>query len=160
MSAIRPIPERKAKVDEMVTLPYPKFQKMDDLDWNPWVMEGVDYKLVSVDERTNGFSIFLRVAPGTIAPVHRHMGAIELLMLEGDLTYDGVDIGRAGDYMYEPCGDVHRPRTTNGCILFAVFSGPIAALDEDGAIAGIVDGLTMRELARAHKAARIVDQAA
>lgn len=156
MNAIHPAPP---KVEELVTLPYPKFHKMDELDWNPWVMEGVEYKLVSVDPRTNGFSIFLRVAPNTVAPVHRHMGSIELLMLEGDLTYDGVDIGRAGDYMFEPAGDVHRPRSTSGCILFAVFNGPIAALTDDGEIAGIVDGQAMRALATAHNAARIVDQA-
>lgn len=157
MNAIRPVPKSTLKVDELVTLPYPKFQRMDQLDWNPWVMEGVDYKLVSVDDRTNGFSIFLRVAPNTVAPVHRHMGAIELLVLEGDLTYDGVDIGRAGDYMFEPSGDVHRPMSPSGCILFAVFNGPIAALDDDGNIAGIVDGVTMRAMARAHNAAAIVD---
>ena len=157
MNAIRPIPG-SAPVDELVTLPYPKFHKMDDLEWNPWVMEGVDYKLVSVDPRTNGFSIFLRVAAGTVAPVHRHMGAIELLVLEGDLTYDGVDIGRAGDYMFEPSGDIHRPRSTSGCVLFAVFNGPIAALDDDGNIAGIVDGKAMEAMAVAHNAARIVHQ--
>jgi hypothetical protein len=87
------------------------------------------------------------------------MGAIELLMLEGDLTYDGVDIGRAGDYMYEPAGDIHRPKSKSGCILFAVFNGPIAALDDDGEIAGIVDGQAMRALAAAHNATRIIDQA-
>jgi 2,4'-dihydroxyacetophenone dioxygenase len=160
MNAIRPVPKSGLKVDEMVTLPYPKFHRMGSVDWNPWVMDGVEYKLVSVDERTNGFTIFLRVAPNTIAPVHRHMGAIELLVLEGDLTYDGVDIGRAGDYMYEPSGDIHRPRSATGCILFAVFSGPIAALDDDGNIAGIVDGLGMRAMAIAHNAARICDHAA
>jgi 2,4'-dihydroxyacetophenone dioxygenase len=158
MNAIRPI--TKAKVDELVTLPYPKFHRMDDLAWNPWVMEGVEYKLVSVDPRTNGFTIFLRVAPNTVAPVHRHMGSIELLVLEGDLTYDGVDIGRAGDYMYEPSGDIHRPMSPSGCVLFAVFNGPIAALDDEGNIAGIVDGIAMRAMAQAHKAARIVDHAA
>jgi anti-sigma factor ChrR (cupin superfamily) len=158
MNAISPALERKP-VDDLVTLPYPKFHSMDGLEWNPWVMDGVEYKLVSVDDRTNGFSIFLRVAPNTIAPVHRHMGSIELLVLEGDLTYDGVDIGRAGDYMYEPAGDVHRPKSPSGCILFAVFNGPIAALDDDGNIVGIVDGKAMRELAAAHKATKILDQA-
>lgn len=158
MSASRPMLE--PKVNALITLPYPKFHKMDaELDWNPWVMDGVEYKLVSVDPRTNGFSIFLRVAPNTVAPVHRHMGAIELLMLEGDLTYDGIDVGRAGDYMYEPAGDTHRPMSKSGCILFAVFSGPIAALDDDGNIAGIVDGNAMLAMARAHKAARIADAA-
>src|SRR4051812_28514231 len=87
MNAMNPKP---LKVDELVTLPYPKFQKMDDLDWNPRVMDGVEYNLGSLDDRTNGFSLFLRVAPNTVAPVHLHMGSIELLMLEGDLTYDGV----------------------------------------------------------------------
>lgn len=158
MSTIMPVTERNAKVNEKITYPYPKFHKISDLKWNPWVMDGVEYKLVSVNRRTNGFSIYLRVAPNTIAPVHHHLGSIELLVLEGDITYDGKDIGRPGDYMFEPAGDIHQPRTTEGCILFCVFEGPIAGLDDDGNVAGIVDGKTMRTMAIAHGATQILDQ--
>ena len=57
MDAMLPVSERDAKVNEIITHPYPKFHRVDDLNWNPWVMEGVEYKLVSVNSSTNGFSL-------------------------------------------------------------------------------------------------------
>lgn len=158
MNTMLPVTERDVKVNDIITHPYPKFHKVDELAWSPWVMEGVEYKLVSVNPRTNGFSIYLRVAPGTIAPVHQHLGAIELLVLTGDISYDGIDIGRPGDYMFEPAGDIHQPRTQDGCVLFCVFEGPIAGLDDDGNIVGIVDGKAMRAMAIEHGATQILDQ--
>ena len=74
------------------------------------------------------------------------------------ITYDGKDIGRPGSYMFEPAGDIHQPRTTKGCILFCVFEGPIAGLDDDGVILGIVDGKTMRAMAEGHGSGAILDQ--
>ncbi|MER2507625.1 MAG: 2,4'-dihydroxyacetophenone dioxygenase family protein [Amaricoccus sp.] len=158
MNNLLPVTERDAKVNDLITYPYPKFHDIDSIDWKPWVMEGVEYKLVSVNTRSNGFTIYLKVAPNTIAPVHHHLGSIELLVLEGDITYDGKDIGRPGSYMFEPAGDIHQPRTTKGCILFCVFEGPIAGLDDDGGILGIVDGKTMRAMAEGHGSSAILDQ--
>jgi 2,4'-dihydroxyacetophenone dioxygenase len=131
-----------------ITLPYPLFENLDDRPWRPWVMDGVDYKLLSVNQRSGGFTCLLRVAAGTVAPVHHHLGAIELVVLAGDIYYDAANIGRTGDYMFEPAGDIHQPRTDGGCVLFCVFDGPIAGLDDEGRVAGIVDSRSMLDLAR------------
>ena len=119
-------------------------------------MQGVSYKLLSINSRTGGFTCLLQVAPGTRAPVHHHLGAIELVVLSGDIYYDTSNVGVAGDYMYEPAGDIHQPKTDGGCVLFCVFEGPIAGLAEDGSVAGIVDGSTMLRLAREHGVADVV----
>ena len=133
-----------------ITLPYPRFENLETLAWRPWVMEGVEYKLLSVNQRSGGFTCLLRVAAGTKAPVHHHLGAIELVVLSGDIYYDKTNIGHTGDYMYEPAGDIHQPKTDGGCVLFCVFEGPIAGLADDGGVAGIVDSRTMLDMARAH----------
>lgn len=132
---------------DRITLPYPKFQKLDPIPWRPWVMEGVQYKLLSVNSRTGGFTCMLKVLPGVEAPIHHHLGAIEVMVMEGDICYEDADIGRPGDYMFEPAGDIHQPRTKSGCVLFCVFDGPIAGLAPDGSIAGIVDYKVMLEMA-------------
>ena len=136
-----------------ITLPYPRFENLETLAWRPWVMEGVEYKLLSVNQRSGGFTCLLRVAAGTKAPVHHHLGAIELVVLAGDIYYDKTNIGHTGDYMYEPAGDIHQPKTDGGCVLFCVFEGPIAGLADDGGVAGIVDSRTMLDMARAHEVA-------
>jgi len=129
------------------TLPYPKFQKVDAIPWRPYAMEGVEYKLLSVNSRTGGFTCMLKVLPGVEAPIHQHIGAIEVMVMEGDVYYEEADIGMAGNYMFEPAGDIHQPRSKNGCVLFCVFDGPIAGLAPDGSIAGIIDYKAMLEMA-------------
>lgn len=135
-------------VQKLITLPYPVFEKVENIPWTPWVMDGVEYKLLSVDKRSGGFTCMLRVAPNTVAPVHKHLGAIELYVISGDIYYDADDIGRAGDYMYEAAGDIHSPKSDTGCVLFIVFHGPIAGLNSDGSIAAIVDGEFMLDMAK------------
>ncbi len=138
------------RAQQMVTLPYPVFQDVDQLPWHPWVMDGVSYKLLSVNGRTGGFTCLLKVDPGTVAPVHQHLGAIELLVLEGDIHYDPAAKGTAGNYMYEPAGDIHAPTSDSGCVLFCVFEGPIAGLDDDGGTALVVTHKYMAQMAREH----------
>jgi 2,4'-dihydroxyacetophenone dioxygenase len=141
-----------------MTLPYPKFRKTDQIPWKPWVMQGVEYKLLSVNSRNGGFTCMLKVLPGVEAPIHQHIGAIEVMVLEGDVYYERSCIGRPGDYIFEPAGDIHQPHTDNGCVLFAVFDGPIAGLAADGSIAGIVDYKMMLEMAERDGVAEGVDR--
>lgn len=136
-----------SKAHERITLPYPKFQKIENIPWRPYAMEGVEYKLLSVNSRTGGFTCMLKVLPGVEAPIHQHIGAIEVMVMEGDVYYEEADIGVAGNYMFEPAGDIHQPRSKNGCVLFCVFDGPIAGLAPDGSIAGIIDYKMMLEMA-------------
>ncbi|MEM8750788.1 MAG: 2,4'-dihydroxyacetophenone dioxygenase family protein [Pseudomonadota bacterium] len=147
----------EAPVNAMLTLPYPTFTRTDKIDWKPWVMEGVHYKLLSLDDKNNGFTCLLKVEPGTVAPVHHHLGAIEVYVLEGEIYYEEADKGGPGDYIYEPAGDIHRPVSPAGCVLFCVFYGPIAGLDDDGNIAGIVDAKLMRAMANEHGVAAHLD---
>ncbi|MEM7570820.1 MAG: cupin domain-containing protein, partial [Pseudomonadota bacterium] len=106
----------------------------------------------SIDMRTGGFTCMLRVAPGVEAPVHHHLGSIELIVMSGDICYDPSALGHAGDYMYEPAGDIHQPISPSGCVLFCVFQGPIAGLTDEGGVAGIVDAKSMLAMAAGHGA--------
>jgi 2,4'-dihydroxyacetophenone dioxygenase len=148
-----------SKVQEMLTLPYPRFRKVGAVPWKPWVMPGVSYKLLSVHTRSNGFTCLLKVEPGVKAPVHHHLGAIEVLVLEGDIYYHESDIGAAGDYIFEPMGDIHEPVSPRGCTLFCVFYGPIVGLDDDASIIGVLDGKTMLKMAQEHGVAQHVAEA-
>ena len=123
----------------------------DTLPWLPWTMPGTWFKLISVNQNTGGFTLILKVDPGTEAPIHGHIGLIESIMLEGEFSYDD-DQGRKGHVLIEPPGAIHQPVTKEGFVLYGTTHGPIVGYNEDGSIAGIVDAQLMYEMARAGNA--------
>ncbi len=85
--------------------------------WKP-LAEGVDIKLLWVDEVRNSESLLLRLAPGAALPGHAHAQYEECLVIEG-----GIEIGplqlRAGDYHLAHPGVPHPAITSvEGGLLF------------------------------------------
>ncbi|MFN3543955.1 MAG: cupin domain-containing protein [Thiobacillus sp.] len=83
-----------------------------------WVhfLRGVELKLLRQDGTQRSY--LLRLAPGAHIPRHQHALDEESLILEGDLTIDGV-LCRAGDYHFAPRGKPHgRLVSKHGCLLF------------------------------------------
>lgn len=111
------------------------------LPWVPWAMEGAQFKLLSADPDSGRFTLLIRLEKGCTAPMHRHVGAVEGLILDGGFYYADEPQTRfgAGTYLLEKDGAVHQPVSPDGAIMFAVFHGPVEGLDRDGGIAGRVD---------------------
>lgn len=128
----------------------------ETLPWTPWMMEGTHYKLMTVDVRSGGFTLFLKVDPGTLAPAHGHVGAIEGVTLEGGFAYDD-DAGGEGVYICEQGGAVHAPVSPDGCTMFAIAHGPLVGYSPDGTVAAVVDGKMMYEMAVAAGVADHID---
>lgn len=83
-----------------------------------WVtlFKGVELKLLH--EKAGTRSYLLRLAAGARLPRHQHALDEESLILEGDLTIDGV-LCRAGDYHFAPRGKPHgRLVSEHGCLVF------------------------------------------
>lgn len=101
-------------------------------------MPGAQFKLLSADLATGRFSLMIRLEKNCDAPRHRHVGAVEGLVLEGGFHYDDAPEVRytAGMYLLEREGAVHRPESPEGAIMFAVFHGPIEGLDSEGNVIG------------------------
>ena len=125
------------------------FLNLDGIPWTPWVMADTWFKLLAVNTVTGGFSMMLKVGPDNVAPVHGHVGSVEGMILDGGFAYDD-DWGHAGDYVYEPAGINHKPRTgPDGMVMFAIAHGPLVGYAEDGAVAGVVDERMMFDMAEA-----------
>lgn len=124
----------------------PSFIDPSQINWTPWVMEGTSFKLLAVDERSGGFTMILKVEPGVQSPIHRHTGAIEGIVLDGEFGYCN-DRGSVGHYICEHGGAVHAPDTPVGTTMFVVVHGPLVGFEDDGSIAAVIDGKTMYELA-------------
>jgi 2,4'-dihydroxyacetophenone dioxygenase len=111
-----------------------------DLPWIPWAMTGAQFKLMSADPESGRFSLMIRLEKGCVAPRHRHIGAVEGLVLEGGFHYEDKPEQRytAGMYLLEQAGAVHTPVSPEGALMFAVFHGPVEGLDNDGRVTGRV----------------------
>ncbi len=80
------------------------------------LLKGVELKLLRQDEQSRSY--LLRMTPGARVPPHEHPLDEECLVLEGDVTLNGV-LCRAGDYHLAQQGKPHDWLTSEtGCLLF------------------------------------------
>jgi 2,4'-dihydroxyacetophenone dioxygenase len=111
------------------------------MNWVPWAMRGAYFKLLNADEATGRYTLLIKVDRDVIAPLHRHVGAVEAYLLEGSFYYrDEPDIKfEAGCYLLERGGAIHQPVSQDGAVMLALFHGPVEALDSSGNVVGSVD---------------------
>ncbi|MDB2324323.1 cupin domain-containing protein [Alphaproteobacteria bacterium] len=108
---MKQIQENKRRV---VNLRDAKFEPFDDevgtgmLQLNPNV------------PRATGFYLY-RMEPGSSSAQHKHLGAEEFYMIEGELIDNDGTIYRAGDVVWLDAGTEHNSSTNTGCTI-AVFS--------------------------------------
>lgn len=113
----------------------------EELDWAPWGMPGTEFKLLSADPRTGRFSILIKVDEGVVAPLHRHVKAVEVYILSGEFHYADDPSIRFGEgvYLLENDDAIHEPVSDPGCIMLAVFHGPLEGVSEAGDVLGTLD---------------------
>ena len=124
----------------------------ETLPWTEWVMPGTYFKLLNVNEASGGFTMILKVDADNEAPIHHHIGAVEVYIIDGEFGY-GKDGGGKGHYSYEPGGSMHTPTSPDGTIMFAIAYGPIVGYNEDGSLALVVDKDLMYQMASENNAA-------
>jgi len=121
------------------------------IPWTDWVMEGTYFKLLHVHPESGGFTMILKVDPDIPAPVHGHIGTVEVYVTKGEFGYED-DRGSVGWYGYEAAGARHEPTSPGGTEMFAIAHGPIAGYDPEGNVAAVVDGRALYEMAKANNA--------
>ena len=104
------------------------------LPWLPWAMKGAYFKLLSADPDSGRFALMIKLDEGCRTPAHRHVGAVEGIVMEGGFHYADAPHVRytAGTYLLEDAGAIHQPVSPEGALMFAVFHGPVEGLDRDG----------------------------
>jgi len=96
--------------------------RRDEGSWQDTAIPGIRVRSLFVDEANDRVSMLVRMDPGTAYPAHRHGGAEECYVLEGDLLVGEYRM-RAGDYQRLDLGSVHGVQSTDeGCLLFVVSS--------------------------------------
>ncbi len=90
--------------------------------FEPAGVAGVEVRRLHLDVESDRVTMLIRMAPGTSYPAHRHSGAEECYVLEGDLLVGEYRM-RAGDYQRVEAGSIHGIQSTErGCLLFIVSS--------------------------------------
>lgn len=113
----------------------------NSLPWVPWAMPGAYFKLLHADPSSERFSLLIKVEANAPAPLHRHIGAVEGLVLEGRFHYDNAPELEftPGTYLFEPAGAIHRPISAEGAVMFLVFHGAIEGLDDAHQVTGKIN---------------------
>ena len=70
-----------------------------------------------------GFYIY-KMEPGSQSTPHRHGGAEEFLMIEGELIDNDGTVYKAGDVVWLKAGTEHTSHTKTGCLIAVFSEGP------------------------------------
>jgi len=83
---------------------------------------GVQFKKLAVDSERSYVTMLVRMDAGAAYPSHRHAGAEECFVIEGDL-HVGDEVLGPGDYQFAGSGSDHGVQSTeNGCLLLIMSS--------------------------------------
>jgi quercetin dioxygenase-like cupin family protein len=97
-------------------------RREDESDWQDTAIPGIRVRNLFVDAVNDRITMLVRMQPGTAYPSHRHGGAEECYVIEGDLLVGDYRM-RAGDYQRVDSGSTHCVQSTeNGCLLYIVSS--------------------------------------
>src|SRR6185436_6257336 len=74
----------------------------------PWIplCPGQSFKPLRFFPNDRGRVLLLRVEPGTVVALHRHLGEVHGFHLAGARKLDSIEIVGPGVYVYEPAGNV------------------------------------------------------
>ena len=88
--------------------------EVEGLEWRETSVEGVSWILMAADEvasreeKRGGACVLIRMCPGRGYPAHRHLGAEDVLVLQGGYRDEFGD-HVAGDFVRYPPGSDHAP---------------------------------------------------
>jgi quercetin dioxygenase-like cupin family protein len=91
-------------------------------EFEPTHIEGIAVRRLSVDPVGDRVTMLVRMAAGTAYPAHRHGGAEECYVLEGDLSIGDSTHMKAGDFQRMDRGSVHAVQSTRGGCLLLITS--------------------------------------
>jgi len=103
----------------------------------PWIPLGPGESFKPLHFAFDARALLLRLEPGTLVPLHRHLGAVHALNVSGyrKLIEENRIVG-PGDYVYEPPGNVDSWVATGDepLVVHIVSHGAMEYLDSKGEV--------------------------
>jgi 2,4'-dihydroxyacetophenone dioxygenase len=105
----------------------------------PWVpqAEGVWFRPLRISRHDGSWTNLLRVTRQGTINLHRHLAPVEAWVISGQWRYLEHDwVARAGQFVYEPAGDVHTLVTQGEEEMITLFAmhGPIEYIGTGGEV--------------------------
>jgi anti-sigma factor ChrR (cupin superfamily) len=102
----------------------------DPAGFEPTGIDGITVRRLAVDRAKDQVTMIVRMGAGTAYPAHRHGGAEECFVLEGDLCVGDRHM-HGGDFQRAEAGSLHPVQSTDGgCVLLIVSSTTDELVDE------------------------------
>ncbi|HEY9773733.1 MAG TPA: cupin domain-containing protein [Planktothrix sp.] len=92
--------------------------------WEKLAIEGVESKVIYLDDQTQTKTVQTRLSPGATIPRHSHTHAAETVyVLSGDFIEEGVSYG-PGSYFVGNAKTAHGPHhSKTGCVVLTHWTG-------------------------------------
>ena len=100
------------------------------LDWQT-LRPGVEFHALYGQPGQGPAAALLRYAPGASVPEHRHTDYEHILVLRG-AQRDGNGVYAAGTLLVSPPGSRHAVVSDAGCVVLAIWSGPLEFVATSG----------------------------
>ena len=91
-------------------------KKATEREWIPTDHDGVERSLFRYND-TGGRSSVVRLKKGSRVPRHAHHGTEEVVVLQGVVTLDEVEM-REGDYLFTEPGEEHDVVAVTDAVIF------------------------------------------
>ena len=87
--------------------------------------QGIKACLLNTDESDGSVTVAVKMEPGFEGPEHTHPGFCEHLVINGEVTFDGMGTFKKGAYFTFPANVEHGPFRPDpeGCILVEILTG-------------------------------------
>lgn len=99
----------------------------EDMPWACAPTAGISFKSLRFDPLTGAGAVLIHMTPNSVYPRHIAHGGMDLLVVDGSVTYIGSLVGRGG-FIHVPPGTEHEPTSASGCVLYATFAGKVENL--------------------------------
>jgi hypothetical protein len=113
------------------------------IDWTPWLVSGVFFKLLDVDRSFDKSTLLLAAPKGAAIPSFKQSGAVEMFVEAGQVDFPRGLLGK-GDYVYLPGGGLNGPFTLAADTqIYLIMHGPLRLgaqfIDADSMMDALVD---------------------
>jgi anti-sigma factor ChrR (cupin superfamily) len=100
-----------------------RYVAVNELPWKPTPTQGIDMKILLLDEQSGLMTALFRWEPGTELPLHEHVEIEQTYVLQGSIVDEEGEV-REGDYVWRPQGNRHVARSPNGALVLSMFLKP------------------------------------
>jgi 2,4'-dihydroxyacetophenone dioxygenase len=139
------------KDPRIVSKPGTYMVDVEKVRWTAFVFPKTYFKLLNINPARGTATLLLKAEAGAPTPLHKHVGAAEVYVLNGGFSYEEGS-AKSGSYVHEAGGVVHIAEANEEVIAYVTFHGPLVGFNDDGSVSGVCDVDLFYDLARANDA--------